>query len=270
MKSKILRKLIDVEIRLGFLHIPAAGIDLFPEKNTKINALVDGESRQLTYNATHRRIFGLTKWYSDCHVKVGDEIEIEKAGEEYKLIFNAGKLAETPLKEAETLIDISGLSSQAKGNIVEERVKELILLQGQGLLSVYRPVTDTEGIDLIVLKSGMFQPLFLQIKGRFNVQKTGYFLMDISKKTFTVHHSYFVVGAYFNPREMEIDEHLLFVPSEEVVKAPIVKSNVGERYRIANHLNMDSKGRWAPHLIKKSDLASKLLEKFEEIGKYIK
>jgi len=167
-------------------------------------------------------------------------------------------------------LDISGLSSQAKGDIVEDRIKELIVLQGQGLLSVYKPVTDTQGIDLIVTKVGLYQPIFLKVKSRYNVQKRGYFLMDVSKKTFNPHHSYFVLGAYFNPQKIEIDDFLLLVPSEEVAKTNSVKSNQGERYRVMNYLNPDSKGKWANYLVKKTDLANKLIEKFEEMGRYIK
>ena len=116
----------------------------------------------------------------------------------------------------------------------------------------------------------MFQPIFLQIKGRFNVEKTGYFLMDINKKTFTAHHSCFVIGAYFNPQKLEIDENILLIPSGEVEKGMIVKSPIGERYRVINHLSTNSKGKWASFLIKKNDLANKLLEKFEEMARYIK
>jgi hypothetical protein len=269
MIKKFVRKLIDVEIKLGFLHIPAAGIEMMPEKDTKIAVAIEGKENQLTYNAKHKRIFGLVRWYKAHNVRVGDEVVFEKDGSKYVLSFK-DKSQETPLKEAETLLDISGLSSQAKGDIVEERIKELIVLQGQGLLSVYRPVTDTQGVDLVVTKAGMFQPIFLQIKGRFNVEKRGYFLMDINKKTFTPHHSYFVVGAYFNPQKVEIDENVLLVPSIEVEKGPVVKSARGESLRIQNHLSPDSQGRWAPFLIKKTDLANKLLEKFEEMARYIK
>jgi len=269
MKNRIIRKLIEVEIRLGFLHIPASGIELLPENNSKIQVSIDNQPYELTYNSDHKRIFGLTKWYRSHAVKIGDEIAIEKVGSKYNLFFK-GLEAEAPLKKAETLIDISGLSTQAKGNIVEDRIKELIVLQGQGLLSVYKPVSDTQGVDLIVTKSGMFQPIFLQIKGRFNVQRTGYFLMDIRKKTFSPHHSYFVIGAYFNPAKMEIHDYLLLIPSEEVAKAPIVRPRSGERFRIVNHLSAESEGRWAPYLVKKSELANKLIEKFEEMGKYIK
>ena len=69
---------------------------------------------------------------------------------------------------------------------------------------------------------------------------------------------------------MEIDENVLLVPSIEVEKGPVVKSTRGESLRIQNHLSPDSQGRWASFLIKKTDLANKLLEKFEEMAKYIK
>lgn len=269
MLKKFIRKLIDVEIKLGFLHIPAAGIEMMPEKDAKIAVVIDGKEKQLTYNAKHKRVFGLVRWYKSNNTRVGDEVVLAKNGTKYALSFK-DKSKETPLKEAETLLDISGLSTQAKGDIVEDRVKELIVLQGQGLLSVYRPVTDTQGVDLVVTKAGMFQPIFLQIKGRFNVQKRGYFLMDINKKTFTAHHSYFVIGAYFNPQKLEIDDNVLLVPSLEVEKGLVVKSARGEILRIQNYLSPDSQGRWAPFLIKKTDLANKLLEKFEEMARYIR
>ncbi len=269
MKNKIVRKLIEVEIRLGFLHIPASGIELMPETNSKIRVSIDNKAHELTYNATHKRIFGLTKWYKGHNVKIGDTVSLEKVDGKYRLTFEK-TLIDTPLKEAESLVDISGLSSQAKGNIVEERIRELIILQGQGLLSVYRPVTDTQGIDLIVTKAGVFQPIFLQIKGRFNVEKQGLFIMRVNKKTFTPHHSYFVIGAYFDPKRLEIDEHILLIPSDDVAKASVVKTKIGDRYNVTAILDPSSQGRWAKFLIKKSDLANKLIEKFEEIEKYIK
>lgn len=269
MQNKIIRKLIGVEIKLGFLNIPAKGIEYMPEVNTKITVYIENRPQQLRYNATYKRMFGLTQWYRKHKLKSGDTVTLTKLKDKYKLEYQQ-KDVELSAKEKSTLIDLSGLSSQAKGDIVEDRIKELIVLHGQGLLSVYKPVTDTHGIDLIITKSGMFQPIYLQVKSRFNLQKTGYFLIDISKRTFTPHHSYFVIGAYFNPENLEIYEYILLIPSAEVIKGIVVKAPNGDRYRITNQLNPLSKGKWAKYLIKKSDLADKLLEKFEEIAKYIK
>lgn len=269
VQNKIVRKLIEVELKLGFLHIPAMGVNIMPESDSSIPVFIDNQSKKLKYNAKYKRLFGLTAWYRKHKLEVGDIVTITKVQDKYEFRCEKQDTVK-PKEETKSLIDISGLSTQAKGDIVEDRIKELIVLHGQGLLSVYKPVSDTHGIDLIVTKSGMFQPIFLQVKSRYNLQKPGYFLMDISKKTFIPHHSYFVAGAYFNPETLEIHEYILLIPSMQVVKANVVKAHNGDRYRIANYLSPQSKGQWAKYLIKKSELANKLLEKFEEIARYIK
>jgi hypothetical protein len=60
------------------------------------------------------------------------------------------------------------------------------------------------------------------------------------------------------------------VPSQEVQNAPQVNSKGKPKYRIQNSLAANSKGRWAKYFVKKADLANKLLEKFEEIDRYIR
>ena len=172
--------------------------------------------------------------------------------------------------EIEEPVDISGLSSTSKGDIVEDRVKELILLKGQGLLSVYKPVTDTEGIDLIIVKNGMFQPIFLQVKSRFNLQRNS-FITNINKKTFNPHHSYFVVGAYFDLSSMELFNNLLLIPSNDIAKktnAITLKNRI--IYSIVSPLILESKSKWSEYLTNKNELTNKLIEKFEEMSKYIK
>ena len=50
----------------------------------------------------------------------------------------------------------------------------------------------------------------------------------------------------------------------------IVNAKYGQRYRVITRLNPESKSKWAGFLVKKSELANKLLEKFEEMSRYIK
>jgi len=273
------RKLIEVEIRLGFLSIPSKGTELMPEEKTKVDVLLDDEERalSLSYNPDHKRIFGLTSWYKKHKAKPKDEVilrMIKETPPTYKLSFKKAEPAEdlrAQEKEAKELIDLSGLSSTSKGDIVEDRIKELILLYGQGLLSVYKPVSDTEGIDLIIVKSGIFQPIFIQVKSRFNLQKNRAIIADISLKTFNPHHSYYVVIAYFNPSTLEINDYILLIPTEKVREnAVIVNAKYGQRYRVTTQLNPESKSKWAKYIIRKSELADKLLGKFEEMARYIK
>jgi hypothetical protein len=273
MGKDILRKLTEIETRLGFVYIPAKGLDLFPAKNMRISVKLEGEAkkRKLRFNVERRRVFGLTSWYKKRLVQPKDEIRISKLGGRLNYEIRLRRSSpEEPEREAEKLLEISGLSSMTKGDIVEDRIKELILLHGQGLLNVYKPVVDLEGIDMAVVKSGVFQPLFLQIKGRFKLQKGGGFLIDIRKKTFTSHHTYYVAGAYFNPERLEIHDYILLIPSTEVEKAKISGKAPFERYRITTALNPKSKSKWAKYIVEKTELADKLLEKLEEMEKYLK
>jgi len=279
MSKGFSRKLIEVEIRLGFLSVPSKGTDIMPEERKKVDVFLDDEDKALllSYNPDHKRLFGLTSWYRKHKAKPKDEVILNLIKEEpptYRLTFKKAEVSEdlrAKEKEAKKLIGLSGLSSTSKGDIVEDRINELILLYGQGLLSVYKPVSDTEGIDLIVVKSGIFQPIFLQAKGRFNLQRNRAIIADISLKTFNPHHSYYVVIVYFNPSTLEVDDYILLIPTEKIKEnAVIVNTKYGQRYRVTTQLKPESKSRWAQYLIRKSDLANKLLEKFEEMAKYIR
>lgn len=270
ISNKILRKLIEVEIRLGFIYIQSQNLGLMPDSNTKIEANLDGKNKKLTYNSIHRRIFGLTDWYKKYNLKPGQEIVIIKENDIYKFEIKKKEEAKKTKDETKDLIDISGLSTTTKGDIVEDRIKELILLHGQGLLSVYRPITDTEGIDLIIVKNGMFQPIFLQVKSRFNLNRYS-FITNINKKTFNAHHSYYIICAFFDLNSMELFNNLLMVPSDDVEKKAIfLNPNNRPVYRIVASLDSKSKGKWAQYFVAKTELANRLIEKFEEIAKYIK
>lgn len=269
------RALIAKEVELGFLYIPSAAQKSFPKNSGPVRVRLGESSKPttLTYNATHHRVFGLTKWYREAGAEPKRIVQIEELGNgAFRLQLRevaAGRDYTT--EEAQEIIDFSGLSAAAKGNIIEDRIKEQILLMGQGLLNVYKPVSDIEGIDLIVVKRGVFQPIFLQIKGRFGLTSGKNFLCDIRIKTFRPHHTYFVVGAYFNPSELELHDSVILVPTETVAKqARKVKGKGDERYRIQTPLSQGSGNKWAPFICKKQDLAHLLLQKFKEIEQYYK
>jgi hypothetical protein len=156
----------------------------------------------------------------------------------------------------------SGLSSTTIGNIIEDQIKEQILWHGKGLLSVYKPVSDTEAVDLIVLRKGTFRTIFLQVKGRTNLQRSGRFLCDVRMKTFHTHRSYFVVGAYFDPSTVELHDWLLLAPSEVVTILAQKKRDT--HYRITTPLSEKVGTKWAPYIYRKQDLAGRLIEEFEK------
>jgi len=275
-EKKYSRTLIAKEIELGFLYIDSNARKSFPKESGEISIKLDGvqKAQSLTYNSKHNRVFGLVSWYRQFAVQPKDQVEImvDQAGKIFLSIANQpATKPDYSDDEIDEIVDLSGLSTMAKGDIVEDRIKEIILLYGQGDLSVYKPVSDNEGIDLIIVKNGIFQPLFLQVKGRFKLHQNKTFIADVRLKTFNPHHSYYVVGAYFNPATFEIDDHVLFVPSEKVKqKGTKINARGEERYRITTNLLNPKKSKWAEYVINKQGLVDAIREKFNEMEKYIK
>ena len=264
MGNKFIRQLIEVEIRLGFLYVPSKGIELMPDSTSKIKVVVDGEKRRLQYNSNHRRIFGLTDWYKKIKVKPKDLVEVNKKQDSYEINFVKEEKVNKPetQEKEEKLADLAGVSAQAKGNIIEDRIKELLIIHSDGVLSVYRPVTDTEGIDFIVVQNGKYHPIFIQVKGRFTLHQGKYLILTIKSKTFKYNRRFYVVGAFFNKETLEIGGNIFLIPSEKL------KLNKEKGYYRVSASIYNSKGKWGGYMIKKSELASKLLEHFDKIDKY--
>lgn len=284
MDNKFTKTLIAIEIELGFLRVPKEGIGFMAPESGPISLKLNEDKPviQSTWNKRHQRIFGLTSFYKEKNAKPGDKMVIEFIGsksgktEFYKLDLikikpEEIKKEEITEEEAQEVIDLSNLSSPAKGNIIESRIAELVMLYGQGLLNVYKPVIDIEGIDLIVIKHGIFQPLFLQVKSRYILVKDKSLLVDLKEKSLKPHHTYFLVGVYFNPKTLEVHDNILFVPTEDIPKISTkVNANGETRHRLVVSLQPNSKQKLTKYLVKKTDFVNKLLEKFAEIEKYYK
>ncbi|MFT3845769.1 MAG: hypothetical protein QM725_12005 [Lacibacter sp.] len=105
---KYQRKIIAVEKKLGFLYFPAQGQEFMPAHTTKVAVVLEGttKSTELSYNADHKRIFGLTNWYNKNGVTVGTSIHVELTKEQIKLSVSKSEIT-IPYTEDETdLIDL--------------------------------------------------------------------------------------------------------------------------------------------------------------------
>lgn len=265
------RKLIGVEKKLGFLYVPAGVRSMLPNENAEVNILFPGEKKAKvkSYNSDHNRIFGFTPFYKKYNLSAGDMISVEVS--ENLIIISLEekiKIEDSEEKEDDNFIDVSGLSSQSKGNIGEDRVKEIILLYSQGLLNVYKPVIDDRGIDLIVLKEKIYNPIYIQVKTRFNVHKRNRLLLTINGNTFKPHHSYYVIGLSFNQEKMEMDENILFIPSKEI---PELASQLNDgNWRVTVSLkNGKTTSKYKKYFVTKEELVNKLLERIDLVNEIV-
>jgi len=279
MNQKFEKSIIPIEIELGFMRIPNKYKKLFPLEISKINFILgDAKSEKLlSYNPKHQRIFGLMNFFKQNKVTPKDILEFEKIDDKtFKLTIKKLKPEEKEKikptqEEAEEIINTGEITATAKGRIVENRIKELITLYGQGILNVYEPASDIEGIDLVVLKKNVFQPLFIQVKSKFKLRGDN-FQIGIREKALRVHHTVFIIGAYFNPQKMDIDDYLVFIPSEVFVKkANVVNHGTPKALYVLNvRLKEGTHSRFSEYIIRKDNIVTKIFEKFKEIEKYYK
>ena len=270
--KEFVREVIRVEVDKGFLYVPSKAVDLMPVQKGKISVVVAGADKSLdaTYNPDTRRIYGLTAAFRSIGAQAKTRIRLSYLSTNRYELASYREHGDEESHPPASPLDLSALNSREKGDIVEDRIKDLIVLHGQGLLSVYRPVTDTKGVDMLVVKDGAFHPLFIQVKSRFVLHQKKNFLMDIGAN-FTPHPSFYVVGAYFDPTLIELSRYLLFVPTQHLVKKGTqVQARGKKRYRVTTPLTLETKSKWRPYIIEKTELASKLLELFSQIDRFIK
>ncbi len=66
------------------------------------------------------------------------------------------------IKKSENIYKVSkGVSTKQKGDIAEARIAELIMLYGDTTLSCYKPISDDEGIDLIVKEKKSLKTMYI-------------------------------------------------------------------------------------------------------------
>jgi len=97
-------------------------------------------------------------------------------------------------KSRKNLQNSKDVSTKQKGDIAEARIAELITLYGDTTLSCYKPISDDEGIDLIVKEKGSLKTMYIQIKSRFGDNPDNIF--TATTKTATIVDNYSTVGSF--------------------------------------------------------------------------
>jgi hypothetical protein len=157
----------------------------------------------------------------------------------------------------------SSLNSKQKGDIAEARVAELITLYGEEGLTCYRPISDDEGIDIIVKKRGEAEVAYIQVKSTFGDKSRG-FVSSVKEKNIVNKRRMLMVFVYFDLTDGDIHEHVFCVPAPEFLRLTKNEDKKpGERVFTVG-LNNPDRSKYAPFLIEKRELANKILEILNE------
>jgi hypothetical protein len=159
---------------------------------------------------------------------------------------------------------IKKISTKQKGDIAEAKIAELIILYGDIALSCYKPISDDEGIDLIVKEKGSLKTMYIQIKSRFGDEK------DNRYKTFTVKTTTIVenplmafIFCLFEIDKGDFSDSIWFVPAEDFIKLAN-KTKDGKFLRFVRG-KKNGKNIWENFLISKKELANKIIERMRSI-----
>lgn len=154
------------------------------------------------------------------------------------------------------------LMSVQKGNIVEARVSELILLYGSNL-SCYRPLSDDEGIDLIVKEKGSLKSVYIQIKGNFSDDFSRPFVATVKQRSVTDSYSMAFVFCLFDTAKGDVHDYVWFVPAPDFIR--MAHKDKNELLGFVSGKQKKESNKWDAFMIDKRDLASRVIEQLKRI-----
>ena len=163
------------------------------------------------------------------------------------------------------------LSSKQKGDIAEARIAELIQLYGQESLSCYKPISDDEGIDLIIKRKGAsLQSHYIQIKSRFKLTSATTFLQTPSRDFIIDSYHMSLIFVYFDLSLGDIAEYLWFIPAPDFIdKAPLIPANPAKgrkaRFRFNASIKNPTSGKWSEYAINKRALADGIVVLMDKV-----
>lgn len=156
------------------------------------------------------------------------------------------------------------LNTKQKGDIAEARVAELITLYGNEGLSCYRPISDDEGIDIIVKKRGELDVVYVQVKSTYGYKDRS-FVSTVKEKTIVNKERMLILFVYFDLSEGDLFEHVFCIPAPDFLRLTHnEKKQTGHRV-FTVELNNPDKSKYAEFMIEKRELANKILEIMDKL-----
>ncbi len=169
------------------------------------------------------------------------------------------------IKKTDKLYKISkDVSTKQKGDIAEARIAELITLYGDTTLSCYKPLSDDEGIDLIVKEKGSLKTMYIQIKSRFGDNPDEIFTATTKATSIADNYSMAVVFCFFDTDEGDLWDYLWFVPAPDFIKSAN-KLNNGKFFGFVAGRKKKESNKWDDYMIDKRDLANSIIAQMKRL-----
>jgi hypothetical protein len=159
----------------------------------------------------------------------------------------------------------NNLSTKQKGDITEARVAELITLYGEEGLSCYKPISDDEGIDLIVKRRGELEVVYIQVKSTYGNQRSKGFVSTVKEKTIKNKSRMLIVFVYFDITDGDLYEQVFCIPAPEFLKLTANKNKKTNDRVFTVGLRNPDQSKYAEFMIEKRELANKIVEIMDKL-----
>lgn len=156
------------------------------------------------------------------------------------------------------------VSSKQKGDIAEARIAELITLYGDTTLSCYKPISDDNGLDLIVKEKNSLKTMYIQIKSRFGNNLNEIFTAAVKSKNMENNYAVGIIFCYFDIEAGDLWNYLWFVPAPDFIDKCNKLKN-GKTYGFVAGRKRKDTNKWDSYLIDKRDLANIIISKMKKI-----
>lgn len=167
-------------------------------------------------------------------------------------------------KQKEEIYRVSeNLSSKQKGDIAEARIAELITLYGEKQLSCYKPISDDEGIDLIVKEKGTLKTVYIQIKSRFGDDPSLIYTATTKANILVDKFSMALVFCFFDTNKGDVWDYVWFIPAPDFIKKAN-KLSSGLLGFVSGRKKKES-NKWYDYLIDKRNLANEIIKLMSKI-----
>lgn len=175
----------------------------------------------------------------------------------------SAKVKEVEKEENKKQYKISkDISSKQKGDIAEARIAELITLYGDTTLSCYKPISDDEGIDLIVKEKGTLKTNYIQIKSRFGDNPDGIFTATVKAQSVADNYQMSFVFCFFDTEKGDVWDYVWFVPAPDFLRLAN-KLQGGKMYGFVAGRQRNEANKWDSFLIDKRDLANNIISQLK-------
>lgn len=153
------------------------------------------------------------------------------------------------------------ITNKQKGTIIENLVVELITFGSNGAITCYTPNADDDGLDLILNQKGHVNPLFIQVKSRFSLEKNKRFAHNVGVNTYKCHDLLYYIFLLYDQENRDIICTWI-VPSRDLFENIKVSQISGRQ----NHLRFSAnpfsdRDKWSSYRIHPNDIGKYLLEK---------